>query len=176
LGRDLPAASPPAGFAILGSIRPLRRFGGREAAAESERVFKEMPPGYVDVWLHEKTTERRESGVLAQAGRRDVDVGTFATSRLDHLASWGHAQLDPPKLDEQPDFPEDEARVVALAALKHEGLRQELLGDHLLFCRYTFEATHHQPVWLALFEAHDTQHLVVINADSDMLLEPVPIE
>jgi len=168
-----PAASPPAGLAILGSIRPLRRFGGAAAAAQAERGLEQMPPGYVDVWLHRKADERRETQVLAEAGRRDVDVSTFVSDRLDHLASWGHAQLDPPKPGEEPDYPEEQARAVALAALKHERLPPLLLGRHLLFCRYTFEATRHQPVWLALFEAHGASHLIVINADSDRLLEPI---
>lgn len=168
-----PAASPPPALAILGSIRPLRTVGGRAAAERANETFERMPPGYVDVWLHRKAAERRESSVLAEASRRDVDVHTFATNRLDHLASWGHAQLDPPRNGEEPGFGEADARAVALAALQHEGLPPRLLGEHLLFCRYTFEATRRQPVWLALFEVHHAPHLIVINADSDMLLEPV---
>jgi hypothetical protein len=62
---------------------------------------------------------------------------------------------------------------VAIAALKHERLTPQLLGRHLLFCRYTFGATRSQPVWLALFEEQGVDHLIVINADSDMLLQPV---
>ena len=168
-----PAAIPPSGFAVLGSIRPLQRLGGQAAADEAARIFDEMPPGWADVWVHQKATERHEQEVLAEAGRRDVDVKTFNDARLDHLASWDHAQLDPPKPGEQPDYPEEEARAVALAALRHEGLPPDLLGQHLLFCRYTFGATRSQPVWLALFEVHSVDHLLVINADSDMLLQPV---
>jgi hypothetical protein len=168
-----PAKMPPAGLAILGSIRPLQRLGGQAAAEEAARIFDEMPDGYVDVWIHQKAAERQEQGVLAEANRRDVDVNTFDSESLDHLASWDNAQLDPPKPGEEPDYAEQEARAVALAALKHEGLPPELLGKHLLFCRYTFGATRSQPVWLALFEAHGADHLIVINADSDRLLEPV---
>ena len=168
-----PAAELPPALAILGSIRPLRRFGGQAAAEEADRVYQKMPAGYVDVWIHQKAAERREAGALAEAGRREIDQHTFDTNRLDHLASWDLAQLDPPNPGEEPDHSEDEARAVALAALKHEGLPPNLIGEHLLFCRYTFKATRHQPVWLGMFEAHGRQHLLIINADSDLLLEPV---
>lgn len=169
-----PAAMGPPGFAVLGSIRPLRRLGGKAAAEEADRIFHEMPPGYVDVWIHEQVVKRRETQVLAEASRRDIDVATFDGNRLEHAASWHYAQLDPPKADEEADYTEDDARVVALAALKHESLPPVLLGEHLLFCRYTFGATTHQPVWLGLFETEGVPHLLVINADTDRLLEPIP--
>ena len=168
-----PAVSPPPALALLGSIRPLRRFGGAAAAAEARRIYANTPPGYVDVWLHAKAQERRMERLEVEASRRDVDVSSFASTRLAVPASWGRAQLDPPREGEQPDYGEADARRVALAAMRHEGLPQRLLGQHLLFCRYTYEATRHQPVWLGLFEHDGTPHLLVINADSDQLLQPL---
>lgn len=130
-----------------------------------------------DVWIHTRAAERREhnqfAGLEREAARREVDATTFATSRLDHFASWHLAQLDPPRPDEEPEYSEDEARTVVLAALAHQGLAAAFVGQHLVFCRYTYGSTTHQPVWLGLVQQDDVQHLVIVNADTDRVLQPI---
>lgn len=155
---------------FLGSIRPLRRLGGAAAQDLAASTRDKLPPPS-DIWVHRRAAARAARDSVDQA-RRELDERDFSSNLLTSPARWHDAELDPPLPGEQPGVPETEARDVAEAAIRREGATS-LVGDHLLYCRFTFGATRRQPVWLARFEVVGEPHLLIINADTDTVLDPV---